>query len=448
MKLNNRQIQHFYYRAGFGESLGVVRSSPRTSEKLFQSYLDKSQTYKPLGLQFDPIFYANAAGDKEKLKMMKKEERSKLKEVNGAWINNLGHGADALREKMTLFWHDHFACEPKRSDIALDYVEILRKHALGSFRDLLFAVSKSPAMIIYLNNKQNKKGAPNENFAREVMELFTLGIGNYSERDIKESAKAFTGWSSTREGEFVFRRRLHDYSDKSFMGKHGAFTGDDILNMLLDNKQTAIYICEKIYAYLVNEQIDKGRVASLAEAFYRSDYNISGLLESIFTADWFYDEDNIGNRIKSPIELLSSYQRCFYISFQKAEQMIFLQKVLGQMLLQPPNVAGWPGGRNWIDSSSLTFRIRLADIIFKAAENYVDQRQSIDDNDRLRANNRLGRIAVNINMDLLQKDYGTSKEEVDQYLGYAKEGNVNPDTTESTLDLINFYCKLPEYQLC
>jgi uncharacterized protein (DUF1800 family) len=219
-------------------------------------------------------------------------------------------------------------------------------------------------MLSFLNNQQNRKQHPNENFAREVMELFTLGRGNYTETDIKEAARAFTGWGFNLQGEFVFRKNAHDDGSKTIFGKTGNFDGDDVLNMLLENKQTARYLSKKIYKFFVNEnEVDESKVNWLAERFFQSNYDIQGLLKDIFTSDWFYSEKNIGTKIKSPVELMVGIRRILPMELQTDQVQLLFQKVLGQVLFYPPNVAGWPGGRAWIDSSSLMFRLRLPQLL-------------------------------------------------------------------------------------
>jgi uncharacterized protein (DUF1800 family) len=214
-------------------------------------------------------------------------------------------------------------------------------------------------MLQFLNNQQNHKGHPNENFARELMELFTIGRGNYTEQDVKESARAFTGWGFNKTGEFVMRPVLHDAGQKNFMGKTGNLTGEDIINRLLEQKQTALFISTKLYKYLVNETPDTAHVNAMADVFYRSNYEIKPLLEYVFTAPWFYRDQNMGNLVKAPVEFLVGLNRQFYITYQRPEVQLQFQKVLGQVLFYPPNVAGWPGGRNWIDSSSLMYRLKI-----------------------------------------------------------------------------------------
>jgi uncharacterized protein (DUF1800 family) len=214
-------------------------------------------------------------------------------------------------------------------------------------------------MLQFLNNQQNRKGHPNENFARELMELFTIGRGNYTETDVKESARAFTGYGFNKSGEFVNRPFVHDEGQKTFVGKTGNFNGEDIIGILLEKKETSHFICNKLYKYLVNETPDPVHVNAMADVFYNSKYEIKPLLEYVFTADWFYDDKNTGNLIKAPVEFLVGLNRQFYITYQRPEVLLQFQRVLGQVLFYPPNVAGWPGGRNWIDSSSLMYRLKI-----------------------------------------------------------------------------------------
>ena len=280
-----------------------------------------------------------------------------------SWMQEMVNSSAQLREKMAFFWHGHFACRNLNVFFQQGLLDVIRRNALGNFRTMLNEVSKSAAMLNFLNNQQNRKGHPNENFAREVMELFTLGRGHYSENDIKDAARAFTGWSANIKGEFVFRKFQHDFDSKTVLGRTGNFDGADVLNILLEEKQTARYISQKIYRFFVNETIDNEKADWLADRFYKNDYEISGLLEDIFTSEWFYDEKNIGNKIKSPVELLVGIQRMLPMKLENEEALMILQRLLGQVLFYPPNVAGWPGGKSWIDSSSLMMRMRIPKLI-------------------------------------------------------------------------------------
>ena len=257
-----------------------------------------------------------------------------------------------LREKMSLFWHGHFACRVINSYFQQELLHIIRENATGNFGSMLKAISKSPAMLQFLNNQQNRKSHPNENFAREVMELFTMGRGNYTENDVKEAARAFTGWGFNLQGEFVFRKQQHDDGKKTFLGKSGNFNGDDILDILLEQKQTARFITKKIYRYFVNEKVDEEKIKILSEQFYESGYDIEKLLTNIFTAGWFYEDHNIGNKIKLPVELIFGIRRLLPLDMENEDAQLLFQKVFQEVLFLPPNVAGLAGGKNWIDSSN------------------------------------------------------------------------------------------------
>jgi len=358
---NLQQIKHLVARAGFGLRFEDIPADENLSVKKMVNKLFKATSANDsIAVITDNTDYAMLVkGDIATKKMFLQAQRQQEKDLNLAWINKMSTTDAQLQEKMTLFWHNHFACRSQRAAFAQQLNNIQRANALGSFRTMLMQVSQSPAMLQFLNNQQNQKGHPNENFARELMELFTIGRGNYTEQDVKESARAFTGWGFNKDGEFVMRRFVHDDGQKTFMGKTGNFTGEDIINALLERKETAHFISNKLYKYLVNETPDPEHVNAMADVFYTSNYEIKPLLEYVFTADWFYADKNTGNLIKSPVELLVGLNRQFYISYQRPEVLLLFERALGQVLFYPPNVAGWPGGRSWIDSSSLMYRIKI-----------------------------------------------------------------------------------------
>ncbi len=324
--------------------------------------------------------------DRDMLKERIRQNVENVRDLNLQWLDRMASGENALREKMALFWHGHFACRTMGQNPLLmqQYANTLRQNALGNFGELLMAVSKEPAMLQFLNNQQNRKNAPNENFAREVMELFTLGRAsngapNYSEHDVKEAARAFTGWQFTPTGQFIFRPAVHDDGEKTIFGKTGTFRGEDVMGMLLEKPQTARFITSKIYRFFVNDTEDPKRVDDLARHFQKN-YDIASLMERIFTADWFYDAKNVGAHIKSPVELLAGMRHTLGIQFDTPQPQIFVQRTLGQLLFYPPNVAGWPGGKNWIDSSSLLFRMQLPSYVLKAADVTVQPKEDGDVN--------------------------------------------------------------------
>ncbi len=313
----------------------------------------------------------------EQKKAMQQQSREDIKNLNLRWMDEMINSEAQFREKMSLFWHGHFACRVINIFYQQQLLDVIRTNAFGNFGDLLRAVSKSPSMLQFLNNQQNRKQRPNENFAREVMELFTMGRGNYTEQDVKEAARAFTGWGFNLQGEFVFRKNLHDEDSKTFLGKTGNFDGDDIITILLEQKQTALFITRKIYRYFVNETVDEKKAEWLASRFYENGYDIKKLMEDIFTSDWFYNEKNIGTRIKSPVELLAGIRRLLPMELENNAAQLLFQRALGQILFYPPNVAGWPGGRSWIDSSTLMLRLRIPQII--TANEAINIRPKSDD---------------------------------------------------------------------
>ncbi|MFZ1784995.1 MAG: DUF1800 domain-containing protein [Ferruginibacter sp.] len=387
---NRLKNQHLLWRCAFGPMAENSADLDTMSPKNLWSLLLKTSakpvdnivvTKNPaddyiMGMT-DPAAIQKTLSNPELRKKVREQSREDLKTMNIRWLNTMINSEAQLREKMSLFWHGHFACRVQNSFFQQELLQIIRSHALGSFGDMLKAVSKSPAMLQFLNNQQNKKSSPNENFAREVMELFTMGRGNYTENDIKEAARAFTGWSFNAKGEFVIRRNQHDDGNKTFLGKTGNFDGDDILNILLENKQTANYISRKIYRYFVNEQVNEKNHQRLSDRFYTSNYDIAKLLEEIYTSDWFYDEQNIGTRIKSPVELLVGIRRLLPMQLENDQSQLLFQRALGQILFVPPNVAGWPGGKNWIDSSSLMLRLRIPQIL--SANDALDIMPKADD---------------------------------------------------------------------
>lgn len=356
--------KHLLHRAGFGVGLkDITRIKSSSPKEIWKELLKKSEKFSPITLELEDFSaYQPKEANAEMKKFFQKQNKEENTEIILKWYQNMISGESELREKMTFFWTGIFATRTAVSRFNLQLLNIIKENALGNFGDLLLAVSQSPSMLQFLNNQQNRKDHPNENFAREVMELFTMGRGNYTETDIKEAARAFTGWSFTPKGEFIMRPRLHDFGNKTFLGKTGNFDGKDILGIILEQKATAQYIAKRMYQFFVNEKIDEKQVSQLAEKFYQSKYDIKTILNEIFTSKWFFDEKNIGTKIKSPIELMVGIQKMLPISIQHPKILIIYQKLLGQTLLYPPNVAGWPSGKAWIDSSTLMLRLKTPQI--------------------------------------------------------------------------------------
>ncbi|SEB21771.1 DUF1800 domain-containing protein [Pedobacter hartonius] len=376
-KDNFINIKHLYNRAGFGISYPELQQfSKKRLSKVTDALLNPEKPITDLNTVNKDEFIAQQAllaslGAKKEQTPQEKQQREditkarneKSRDLNIDWLQQMIATENPLREKMTLFWHGHFACRANHPYYAQELNNIQRKNALGGFKTLLLEVSKSPAMLDYLNNQQNRKGRPNENFARELMELFTLGRGNYTETDIKEAARSFTGWAYNKNGEFEFNQKVHDEKEKTFFGQTGLFDGEAIIDLILAKPETATFICRKLYIFFVNDTPDESHVKGLAAYFYEQKYDISAVMNKLFTADWFYAKENTANKIKSPVELLVNMSRKFYVIYNKPQILIQLQTSLGQYLFNPPNVAGWPGGRNWIDSSSLMLRMKIPSLV-------------------------------------------------------------------------------------
>jgi len=477
MPLTNQQKnQHLLWRAAFGPMAENVNELGQISQKDLYALLQKTSSKKP-----EPLQVANGSFDglvkgiqdlgnmqklnKDQKKQLRKQSADDIKSLNLMWLTEMINSDDQLREKMSLFWHGHFACRVINIYFQQQLLNVIRENALGNFGDLLREVSKSPAMLSFLNNQQNKKQHPNENFAREVMELFTMGRGNYTETDVKEGARAYTGWGFNLRGEFVDRPFLHDSGSKTFLGKTGNFDGDDAIDIILEQKSTAVFIAKKIYKYFVNENVDDEKIAALAERFYQNNYDLKKLMNDIFLSEWFYDEKNVGTRIKSPVELMVGIRRLIPMELQRPEMQLLFQRVLGQVLFYPPNVAGWPGGKNWIDSSSLMFRLRLPQILTDAQEFLITPK---DDDDVMMGMEGIDKRAtanqVNVTVDwnsVVKVFSTTSKDELLQKMSdftLQSKSSVNQNVLKRYVDYSSRegfikstmveLMSTPEYQLC
>ncbi len=275
------------------------------------------------------------------------------------WANRMLTTRRPLEEKMTLFWHGHFATgDEKVRDYRkmLKQNELFRAKATGNFRDLLIGVAKDPAMLAYLDAAVNVKGAPNENFAREIMELFTMGVGNYTEEDIREAARAFTGWNY-RGLEFVVNPTQHDTDVKKVLGRSGNFDGVQVIDIILAQPVTAEFVATKLYRFFVRDEVSPELCVKLGKLLRDSRYEIAPFLETIFTSHDFYSDDSVATHIKSPVELVvSTYRKMGLKEVPGIPDFNELTDAMGQKLMFPPNVAGWANGKSWITPGLLLVR--------------------------------------------------------------------------------------------
>lgn len=284
------------------------------------------------------------------------------------WADRMVATEQPLQEKLALFWHGHFAVnEGKVRDYRklLQQLELFHARGNGSFRDLMVAVAQDPAMLAFLDAGVNVKGAPNENFAREIMELFTMGVGNYSEQDIREAARAFTGWNF--DGlEFVVNEDQHDAGAKQFLGHRGNFDGIEIIDLIMDQPVTAEYMAAKLYRFFVRQQISPALQAELGNVLRDADYDVASFLETLFLSRDFYSPASVGTHIKSPVELaVSTYRKLGLNDAPGVPDFNRATGALGQTLLRPPTVAGWGEGQSWITPGLLLERGNFArDVLF------------------------------------------------------------------------------------
>jgi uncharacterized protein (DUF1800 family) len=306
----------------------------------------------------------------EERKAFGREQAQAGLQLRGWWVQEMLVTPSPLTERMTLFWHNHFVSSQRKVRTArLLYNQnvLLRAHALGNFGDLLHAASKDPAMVIYLDSVQNRKGTPNENFAREVMELFTLGEGHYSEQDVKEAARAFTGWSLDRDtGMFMFRPRLHDDGVKTVLGTTGNLDGDDVLDVLLKQPSTAQFITTKLWREFISPDPDPQEVARIAAHFRASRYDIKVALRDLLTDDAFYAGRDRAALTKSPVDIVVGTLHTLDIAPAQALPFAVATAGMGQNLFSPPNVKGWPGGESWVNTNTLLARKQFLQRIAQA----------------------------------------------------------------------------------
>jgi hypothetical protein len=269
---------------------------------------------------------------------------------------------------MALFWHGHFAVnESKVRDYRkmLGQLDLFYKHGTGNFRDLMVAEAQDPAMLSFLDAGVNVKGAPNENFAREIMELFTMGVGNYTEKDIREAARAFTGWNY-QDLKFIVNKDQHDDGAKTFLGKTGNFDGVNVIDIIMQQPVTARFIAGKVYRYFVRQDLSPELQEKLGATLRNANYNLAPLLETIFLSRDFYSPASVGTQIKSPVQLaISTYRKLGLNDAPGVPDFNIATGTLGQRLFSPPTVAGWAEGRSWMTPGLLLERGNFVrDILF------------------------------------------------------------------------------------
>lgn len=363
------QARHLWNRAGFGARAGQVERAlelgreAQVQELVTGAFCDPF-FYEPVE-RIDPAGYSALDEDarRKERNRVAQENRRLLAQFAGWWVEEMLDGRDPLRERMTLFWHGYFtssARDVKDAVAMIEQNEMLRRNALGRFDELLKAVVRDPAMLEYLDNNQNRRGNPNENFARELMELFTLGEGHYSEEDVKEAARALTGWTTRRgESDPRFQKRRHDRGAKTILGERGDFDADGLVELLLAQPACARHLAGRLMAEFEGRAADEERLEEYAAFLAGNDYRIDLFLTKLFNDPAFYRAEILGDKIAGPIEYLVGTAR--RLGNEPPGELLWLAAgQLGQRLLDPPSVKGWDGGRSWITTSTYLQRGNFA----------------------------------------------------------------------------------------
>lgn len=374
------EARHLVSRTGLGAEWRSIKAlEGRTKEKAVEHVLHPASLSNPPALRLtpwnklEPMRDQNAFGRKEAWQIAQVEG----KRLQGWWLEHMLRTQSPFVERMTLFWHGLFTSSIQKTlQPSLLYKQnlLLRRHSLGNFRHLLHAIARDPAMLVYLDGYKNVKDKPNENFARELLELFTIGRGQYNQADVKAAARAFTGWTvNPHNGAFQVRADLHDDQPISFLGHRGRYSGEQIIDILLDHPRTAERLAERFWQHFISTKRPDARTIRVWGAkFRRLNYDIKGMLRIVFNSPQFWDQRNRGALVKSPIDLLvgtlrmtRGYQR------ENTQEMINLCRLMGQELFDPPSVRGWLGGEHWISTQTLLVR---ASYLSKISRGNMNQR--------------------------------------------------------------------------
>ncbi len=455
---NHAAAAHLLGRAGFGATPMEVESFFKLGRaQAIQTVLTVPPVAAPPQLEpyerplASEIHRMTPEERQSLIKKRRRSDKSDLETIRQWWIDQMMRPPSAFLEKATLFWHGHFATsvqKVKNADMMWQQNQLLRKFAFGNFRDMVKAISCDPAMVVWLDLQQSRNGAPNENFARELMELFTLGIGHYSEDDIKASARAFTGYrAQRREGGFDYVESQHDASEKTFMGKKGPFSGDDIIDIIFQQPACATFICEKLWTFYAGENPEPGIVAGLANTLRKSDYELRPVLKEMFGSQAFYSAQSVGTQIKSPAQLIT--QTCLTLECPPPPgfSLRFIMTSLGQLLFAPPNVKGWDGNRAWINTATLASRQQFTDGLVGLGEKQKGKFEATVPLEKLVTNETLNN-SVKLIDDLTRRFISTGIDQATRAELIAEtEKYPKPLSQTAVRETLSRIMRLPEFQL-
>ena len=419
---SRREATHLLWRTGFGASADEIQQVTqdgldKTLDRLLSPPQESAEFTKANALLRQAAF-----------------DSGNIADLKAWWLHRMVASANPLVEKLTLLWHNHFATSNAKVDsvpLMATQNELMRRESLGSFRRVLHDIAKDVAMLVWLDSNSNRKRHPNENFAREVMELFSLGVGNYSERDIQEAARAFTGWH-VRNDEFWFNAIQHDTGEKIVFTKPGNFDGGDVIELCLEHPACPRFLAFKLLRQFVEPSPSREQIDTLAARIRTHNFEWRPILRELFSSRMFFSERVRQSIIKSPVELLLGAVRQLQAK-PNLQSLSRLSAELGQDIFEPPTVKGWDGGRLWISSTTLIQRANFATALLKS-----NQLGSVSLGD-LRVEDE-----VNYFVELLlARDVGPeSIAELRQFLGN------QPGNPEMRLrSLVQFLMQMPEYQL-
>ncbi|KAF0248273.1 MAG: Protein of unknown function (DUF1800) [bacterium] len=442
---NDRTVAHMLRRVGFG-----------ATQEDIKFYLDMGQSRA-----INYIINYESIDDSEVDRQVASAnlDLTKTTDLILWWVIRMTFTKRLLQEKMVFFWHDHFATaifKVKEEDLMLKQNQLFRQFALGNFEAFLLEVSKDPAMIIWLDNFTNKKGQPNENYARELNELFSMGVGNYTENDVKEAARAFTGWSiNRRTKEFSFETNQHDFGTKTFLSETGALNGDDIVRIIAARQATARFISKKLFEYFVFQNPKDSTIDKLANVYLSNGFSIKAVMQAILTSEEFFSEKAFNAIVKSPVENIVGTLRMLKAKLDtrgKGGDIISSLTAQGQTLFNPPSVSGWDGDIEWINTSTLLNRFNFSNIL---TSNRATKGSTIDPK-VLIGSSKIATSKEVVNFFLKQLalydvDSATNKT-LRKYLDQNDDGSKGKFTlNDSSIDkkvrgLIHLILTLPDYQ--
>lgn len=363
--LSIEESRHLLSRTGFAPSFSEIKTLSSLNRRQaidYQLSTLKTEPFTELPDKFR-LPYQNDFNWKKASQQQKKQQRKLLRqqsnELKQWWLHEMIVTHSPFTENLTLFWHNHFVSSSqkvKHPALMAQQNATLRQHAANNFADFVKIMLKDPALLRYLDNHKNRKDKPNENLARELLELFTLGEGHYSEQDVKQAAKALSGYTvNPKTGQFRFNRKQHDHSSKTLFGERGDFDANDLVDLILKQPQTARHITQKLWQHYITTPVPPQTLSRLSDRF-RQDYQLKPLIRAILMQPEFWHADNIGSKIKDPINLVVGTLRQFKQQPKQIKQLLRAASSMGQNLLAPPNVKGWNTGTAWINTTTLLAR--------------------------------------------------------------------------------------------